>query len=199
MVTTGLQDEVRRVRMVPFQTLRPACSARCATRPAAKTNTSPSALMAARWSWTRRSLRRSKTPCSTCCATPSYHGIETPEEREAAGKPAEGQIRLTVRQQGSEVHIAVQDDGRGFDVEALRRSSADNGGPAFDGDANPNEIIAALAFRPGITTMQHVTELAGRGVGLDVVRQTSRISAGGSRSRTRRARAPAFSWPYPSR
>ncbi len=88
-----------------------------------------------------------------------------------AGKPAEGAIRLEVRQQGSEVHIIVQDDGRGFDVEALRRKSAETGGPVFEGDANPNDIIVAVAFQPGMTTMKHVTELAGRGVGLDVVRQ----------------------------
>ena len=99
------------------------------------------------------------------------HGIELPEERAEAGKGLEGQIILTVRQQGSEVHLAVRDDGRGFDVEALRVRSEESGGPVFEGDANPNDIILALAFQPGMTTVKQVTELAGRGVGLDVVRQ----------------------------
>jgi two-component system chemotaxis sensor kinase CheA len=99
------------------------------------------------------------------------HGIEMPDTRTTAGKPAEGQVRLTIRQQGSDVHITVHDDGRGFDVEALRRAGAESGGPVFESDANPNDIIVALAFQPGVTTMKQVTELAGRGVGLDVVRQ----------------------------
>jgi two-component system chemotaxis sensor kinase CheA len=119
----------------------------------------------------KKVLETLKDPLLHLLRNAVIHGIEIPEIRTAAGKPAEGQVGLIIRQQGSEVHIAVHDDGRGFDVEALRRNSAENGGPVFESDADPNDIIVALAFQPGITTMKQVTELAGRGVGLDVVRQ----------------------------
>jgi two-component system chemotaxis sensor kinase CheA len=171
MSMTRLQDEVRRVRMVPFQTLVPGLQR--AVRDVARSEDKyvAFAIEGREVELDKKVLETLKDPLLHLLRNAVIHGLETPEERTAAGKPTEGQITLTVRQQGSEVHIAVQDDGRGFDVEALRRTSADNGGPMFDSDANPNDIIAAVAFRPGISTMQHVTELAGRGVGLDVVRQ----------------------------
>jgi two-component system chemotaxis sensor kinase CheA len=171
MSMTRLQDEVRRVRMVPFQTLVPGLQR--AVRDAARSEEKyvTFTLNGGEVELDKKVLETLKDPLLHLLRNAVIHGLETPEARSAAGKPAEGQISLTVRQQGSEVHIAVQDDGRGFDVEALRRHSAENGGPVFDSDANPNDIIAALAFRPGITTVKHVTELAGRGVGLDVVRQ----------------------------
>jgi two-component system chemotaxis sensor kinase CheA len=171
MSMTRLQDEVRRVRMVPFQTLVPGLQR--AVRDVARSEDKyvAFAIEGREVELDKKVLETLKDPLLHLLRNAVIHGLETPEERTAAGKPDEGQINLTIRQQGSEVHIAVQDDGRGFDVEALRRTSADNGGPMFDSDANPNDIIATVAFRPGISTMKHVTELAGRGVGLDVVRQ----------------------------
>jgi two-component system chemotaxis sensor kinase CheA len=171
MSMTRLQDEVRRVRMVPFQTL--ASGLQRAVRDAARSEDKyvVFTLEGGEVELDKKVLETLKDPLLHLLRNAVIHGIETPEARTAAGKSTEGQISLTIRQQGSEVHIAVQDDGRGFDVEALRRNSAENGGPVFDSDANPNDIIAALAFRPGMTTMKQVTELAGRGVGLDVVRQ----------------------------
>ncbi len=177
MSMTRLQDEVRRVRMVPFQTLAPGLQR--ALRDAARSEGKfvSFSLKGGEVELDKKVLETLKDPLLHLVRNAVIHGIEAPETRTDAGKSAEGQIRLTVRQQGSEVHIAVHDDGRGFDVEALCRSSAENGGPVFDSDmspsdVSPNDIIAALAFRPGITTMQQVTEFAGRGVGLDVVHQS---------------------------
>jgi two-component system chemotaxis sensor kinase CheA len=171
MNMTRLQDEVRRVRMVPIQTLAPGLQR--AVRDAARSEDKTVAftLEGGEVELDKKVLETLKDPLLHLLRNAVIHGIEKPEVRTANGKSAEGKISLTVRQQGSEVHIAVQDDGRGFDVEALYREGADQGGPTIDSDANPNEIIAALAFRPGISTVKQVTELAGRGVGLDVVRQ----------------------------
>ena len=171
MSVTRLQDEVRRVRMVPFQTLVPGLQR--AVRDVARSETKQVvfSIEGSEVELDKKVLEALKDPLLHLLRNAVIHGIEPPEVRTAAGKFAEGQVVLAVRQQGSEVHIAVRDDGRGFDVEALRHSSQESGGFAFDDETDPNDIIAALAFQPGVTTMQQVTEMAGRGVGLDVVRQ----------------------------
>jgi two-component system chemotaxis sensor kinase CheA len=171
MSMTRLQDEVRRVRLVPIQTLVPGLQR--AVRDAAHSEGKLVTLVldGGEVELDKKVLETLKDPLLHLLRNAVIHGIEMPETRTTAGKPAEAQVSLTIRQQGSDVHIAVHDDGRGFDVEALRRTSAESGGPVFDSDADPNDIIVALAFQPGMTTMKQVTELAGRGVGLDVVRQ----------------------------
>ena len=95
------------------------------------------------------------------------HGIETPSEREQAGKSPQATIRLHAMQLGSEVIIAVTDDGRGIDAEGIERQ-ANRLGIATDGLAE-DELIA-MSFHPGLSTASFVTDVAGRGVGLDVVR-----------------------------
>jgi len=99
------------------------------------------------------------------------HGIETREQRLAAGKPAEGQVRLSAHQQGSQVFITLQDDGRGLNRAAVRAKALQRGLIAADVDLSEQEIDN-LIFLPGFSTAAQVTEVSGRGVGLDVVRQT---------------------------
>jgi two-component system chemotaxis sensor kinase CheA len=95
------------------------------------------------------------------------HGIETPEERLAAGKPAQGTIRLHAQQRGSEIVISVSDDGGGINLERVRAAGARAGlNTAAMSDAEVTELI----FRQGMSTAKQVTEISGRGVGLDVVR-----------------------------
>ncbi len=170
MITTQLQDEVRRVRMVPFQTL--ALSLERAVRDAAHGEGKQVHFQidGSDVEVDKKVLETLKDPLLHLLRNAVSHGIEPPEERTAAGKPAEGHINVTIRQRGSEVRIVVSDDGRGFDLEALRKASARAGGPVLDADARPDEVIA-LAFIPGVTTAPQVTTMAGRGVGLDVVRQ----------------------------
>jgi two-component system chemotaxis sensor kinase CheA len=95
------------------------------------------------------------------------HGVEAPPDREAAGKPAQAIIRLHAMQLGSEVIIAVTDDGRGIDVDGVSRQAARQG---IDTEAMTEEELLALTFQPGLSTTQFVTDVSGRGVGLDVVR-----------------------------
>ena len=95
------------------------------------------------------------------------HGIEPPGDRVAAGKPARGTIRMHAMQLGSEVTIAITDDGRGVDL-ALVRGAAERAGVATGGMSD--DALADLIFHPGISTAADVTEVSGRGVGLDAVR-----------------------------
>jgi two-component system chemotaxis sensor kinase CheA len=92
------------------------------------------------------------------------HGIEPPAERVAAGKPAQGEIRMHVRQAGPDVVITIRDDGRGVDVQRVRAKAG------VDAGASTDEEALRLIFRTGLSTAEEVTEVSGRGVGLDVVR-----------------------------
>ncbi|WP_332852315.1 response regulator [Duganella sp. S19_KUP01_CR8] len=94
------------------------------------------------------------------------HGIEPPAERVAAGKPAAGRILLEVARRGYMVWFRCRDDGRGIDLAALRRSLAERGLDAPDDSAG----LMARLMQGGVSTSSVVTELSGRGIGMDVVR-----------------------------
>jgi two-component system chemotaxis sensor kinase CheA len=108
------------------------------------------------------------------------HGIESPTDREAAGKSPQAVIRLHAMQLGSEVIIAITDDGRGINVDRVRHE-ADRHGIRTDGLSD--EEVIALTLRSGLSTATFVTDVSGRGVGLDVVR--ANVEAAGGRVEVR--------------
>lgn len=103
------------------------------------------------------------------------HGIESVADREAAGKPPYGTIRLHAMQLGSEVIIAVTDDGRGIDTAGVSSQAARQG---IDTEGLSEEELLGLTFQPGLSTTSFVTDVSGRGVGLDVVRTNVEASRG---------------------
>jgi two-component system chemotaxis sensor kinase CheA len=107
------------------------------------------------------------------------HGIETPEERRAAGKPEHGVLRITARQESDFVVIEVRDDGRGIDAGRVRTKAIERGLISAERAAQlTDEEAANLVFTAGFSTKDEVSDLSGRGVGMDVVR-TAVIKAGG--------------------
>jgi two-component system chemotaxis sensor kinase CheA len=99
------------------------------------------------------------------------HGIETTSEREAAGKPSEGRVWVEVRRRGHQVVFLCRDDGRGVDLEAVRRALARKGLSSADSAKLGTQELLDLLLGGGISTSGAVTQLAGRGIGLDVVRE----------------------------
>jgi two-component system chemotaxis sensor kinase CheA len=99
------------------------------------------------------------------------HGLETAEDRLAAGKPAAGKIFLSARQQAGEVIITIKDDGRGIDKERVRAKAESSGLIAANASLSDQDLYQ-LIFQPGFSTAQQVTNLSGRGVGMDVVKRT---------------------------
>ncbi|MBT9371591.1 chemotaxis protein CheA [Rhizobium sp. CSW-27] len=99
------------------------------------------------------------------------HGLETPEERLAQGKPAAGRIFLSARQQAGEVIITIKDDGRGISRDHVRAKAESSGLIAPNAALSDQELLQ-LIFQPGFSTAQQVTNLSGRGVGMDVVKRT---------------------------
>lgn len=99
------------------------------------------------------------------------HGIETPEERVAAGKSPTGRVVLEASHQGGEVSVMVIDDGRGLDRDKVLARARERG--LITPDAKPTEDeITALVFLPGFSTKESIDELSGRGVGMDVIKTT---------------------------
>ena len=97
------------------------------------------------------------------------HGIEDPAARVAAGKAETGRIAIALRQESNEIALVFSDDGAGLDLEALRRKGAQMG--LLPADREPSEgEIAHLVFASGLSTAEQLSELAGRGVGMDVVK-----------------------------
>lgn len=97
------------------------------------------------------------------------HGIETPEERRAAGKPAHGTITLSAQHSGGSIVIEVRDDGRGLDRDRIL-AKAKSSGLAVS-DSMSDQEVWQLIFAPGFSTAEVVTEVSGRGVGMDVVKR----------------------------
>jgi two-component system chemotaxis sensor kinase CheA len=97
------------------------------------------------------------------------HGIESPEERLAVGKPEKGTITLWASQKGNHVVIEVRDDGRGVNPETVRRKAVQKGLIA-EGTELSREEVYDLLFMPGFSTRDEVSDLSGRGVGMDVVK-----------------------------
>ncbi|TNY25128.1 chemotaxis protein CheA, partial [Fulvimonas soli] len=99
------------------------------------------------------------------------HGLETPEERARAGKPRKGVVRLSAAQRGERIVIAVADDGRGMNPEVLRRKAVEKG--VID-EAQAARLTESecyeLIFRPGFSTAAAISDISGRGVGMDVVK-----------------------------
>lgn len=98
------------------------------------------------------------------------HGIELPEDRLAAGKPAEGQVTLRAYQQGGNIYIELIDDGRGLDRKRILEKAIERGLVGSDANLSDAEICN-LIFQPGFSTAKEVTDVSGRGVGMDVVRR----------------------------
>ncbi len=101
------------------------------------------------------------------------HGLEPPDLRALAGKPPEGVIQLAARHRGNSVEIRVSDDGRGLDPDKLKRKALDKGLITEDqSEIMDDRAARELIFRAGFSTAATVSEVSGRGVGMDVVRQT---------------------------
>ncbi len=105
------------------------------------------------------------------------HGIEAPEQRRAVGKSDIGTITLSLRREGAELVLELGDDGSGLNFDAIRRKGEEKGLLLADQPATPEELIALL-LRPGFSTATAVTQISGRGVGMDVVNEAIRAMRG---------------------
>lgn len=167
-LATGLQDQVDRIRLTPLDTvfrrlLRPV-------RDAARKEGKQVELKIAGGDFKveREAAERLHAPLLHLVRNAVSHGIEAPQARAEAGKRASGTIRVTARRQGQFLLITVDDDGAGLDFETIF-DKADQKGWIDPAQLPSRQELARLILRPGFSTRSEATELAGRGVGMDVV------------------------------
>ncbi len=99
------------------------------------------------------------------------HGVEPPEERRAAGKPEQGVVVLEARHEGGEVWILIRDDGRGLHRDKILARAISRGLVEGDGSDLTDQQVFKLIFEPGFSTAEKITDISGRGVGMDVVKK----------------------------
>jgi len=125
------------------------------------------------------------------------HGIEpTADDRVAAGKPATGTIVLKAYHQGGNIHIDITDDGRGLDREAISAKAKERGLITSD-ETMTDEEIFALIFEPGFSTAKQITDVSGRGVGMDVVKSNIESMRGNVRIRSQKGVGSTFTLVLP--
>ena len=119
----------------------------------------------------RQVLDLIKDPLTHMVRNSADHGIETPEQRRAAGKPEHGQIRLSAYHEGGYIIIQVADDGRGLDTNRIKAKAVAQGLVSeIDAEKLTESQIHKFIFAPGFSTAAEITNVSGRGVGMDVVR-----------------------------
>ena len=167
-VSSDLQEGLMRTRMVPFDSMVP--SLRRTVRQAAQEVGKRAQLKVegAQGEMDRNLLERMKAPFEHMLRNALAHGIESPEERTAAGKQSEGTVTIQVSREATEVVLRVSDDGKGMDRDAIRRKAIERGLLKPDAQLSDRDLYGFI-LETGFSTAEQVTQLSGRGVGMDVV------------------------------
>ena len=166
---TELQDGLMNSRMVPFTRLTPRLE-RIVRQTANELNKSVElSIINADDEMDRTILERITSPLEHMLRNAVDHGIETTSTRLKSGKERSGRITLEVHREGSEIVIQLADDGRGIDVEAVRSKAISQGLIDADDNSLSDLDIMQYIFNAGLSTSQQVTQISGRGVGMDVV------------------------------
>ena len=198
LLTDDMQDGVRRVRMVPIATLFDFFPRMIRDIGREKGKEANLVLEGAETEIDRQVMEGLKDPLIHLLRNAIDHGIETPEERLKKGKPRQGIIRLKALQSGNYIVLEVSDDGKGINLAAVRRAAVKNNliTPADAENMNPDETIE-LVFQSGLSTHVTVTDLSGRGVGMDVVREQLEKLHGQIKTHTEADRGTSFTMILP--
>lgn len=179
-LTTDLQDAVMRARMQPVERLYanlPRLIRELATECGKKIDL---VTEGADTELDRQLIEILRDPLTHMIRNSADHGLETPADRAAAGKPETGEIRVSASHEAGQITITIADDGRGLDIEKIKKKLVSNGTVTEQELAKLSEDeIFKFIFAPGFSTAKTVTNVSGRGVGMDVVRSNIE-SIGGS-------------------
>jgi len=167
-VSSDLQEGLMRTRMVPFDSLVP--SLRRTLRQAAQELDKRAQLKVegAQGEMDRNLLERMKAPFEHMLRNALAHGIEKPEQRLAANKPLDGTVTIAVSREATEVVLRITDDGRGLDRDAIRNKAIAQGLLSPEAQLSDRDLYGFI-MEAGFSTAEHITQISGRGVGMDVV------------------------------
>jgi len=171
MITTEMQETIMKTRMQPIGTVFnkfPRIVRDLAKALGKKVNLH---LEGTETELDRSIIETIKDPLTHLIRNAIDHGIEPPSERIQLGKPQEGNLILRAYQEGGQVVIEVDDDGRGIDIEKIKKKAIEKGFMSYEeADRASEKELLNLIFKPGFSTAETVTQLSGRGVGMDVVK-----------------------------
>jgi chemosensory pili system protein ChpA (sensor histidine kinase/response regulator) len=167
-INTELQEGLMRTRMVPFNRLLPRLR-RIVRQISGELGKQVDFVVGnAEGEVDRTVLERMISPLEHLLRNAVDHGIEMPNERDAANKVAKGTIRLDLSREGGDIVLRLEDDGKGIDVSKIRSKAIERGLMKSDADLNDAEIMQFI-LEAGFSTAEKVTQISGRGVGMDVV------------------------------
>ncbi len=170
-VSDDLQDDVRRARMVPVSMVFDAFPRLIHDLAVDLGKRATLVVQGADTEVDRSVIEQIRAPLTHLLRNAIDHGLETPQERDRTGKPSEGTITLSASQRGDTLLIEVRDDGAGIDPNQIRAHAVGRRTLSQEAaDATNDAEALRLIFRAGFSTCEEVTDLSGRGVGLDVVR-----------------------------
>ncbi|MEI6413341.1 MAG: Hpt domain-containing protein [Pseudomonadota bacterium] len=167
-VANSLQDGLLRTRMVPFSQVVPRLTR--VVRQAAATLSRQAELhvQGDEGELDRSILERMVSPLEHLLRNSVSHGIESPERRAEVGKPPTGEVRIRLWREGNDVLLEVSDDGAGLDLVAIRQRAIERGLMTADAVVSDDDI-KQFVLEPGFSTARQINQIAGRGVGMDVV------------------------------
>jgi chemosensory pili system protein ChpA (sensor histidine kinase/response regulator) len=190
-MTRDLQRDLMRVRMVPFASISERLF-RVARQSAKEVDKRVNLdIRGGGVEIDRSVLERMAAPFEHLLRNAIVHGVETRVQRSAAGKDETGELLVQVSQQGNEVVLEFSDDGAGLDLERIR-DKARSIGLLQDGEQLSDADTADLIFEPGFSTADTLTELAGRGVGMDIVRSEAQSLGGRVETATESGKGARF-------
>jgi chemosensory pili system protein ChpA (sensor histidine kinase/response regulator) len=167
-VNTEMQEGLMHTRMVPFAGLVPRLRRIVRQTCTVLGKRAELKVEGAEGEMDRTVLDRLVAPMEHMLRNAISHGIEAPEMRRVAGKPETGTVLLGLAREGSEVVIRVCDDGAGIDLEAIRRKAVERGMLAADAEVSDHDVMQFI-LESGFSTARTLTQISGRGVGMDVV------------------------------
>ena len=193
-----LQDEITQARMVPIGGLFTRITRTVRDAAKASNKKVELSLAGAETELDNNIVQQIADPLLHLVRNAVAHGIEGAEERYESGKPDEGHIAVRAYHKGNHIYVEVEDDGRGIDLERVRKTAVEGGFvPAKDAENLGRRELFDLLFRPGFSTAPSRTELAGRGVGLDVVRSNLNALNGEIEIETEKAIGSRFTLKVP--
>ncbi|WP_426233825.1 Hpt domain-containing protein [Pseudomonas sp. TWP3-2] len=176
-INTELQEGLMRTRMVPFERMLPRLK-RIVRQVAEELHKDVEFSVGnAEGEMDRNVLERMAAPLEHMLRNAVDHGLESAEVRLAAGKPAQGQITLDLSREGGDIVFDIRDDGAGVPLDAVRRKAIKRGLLAPDAEISDREVLQFI-LQPGFSTAEKITQISGRGVGMDVVHEEVRQLGG---------------------
>ncbi|MBV7494383.1 Hpt domain-containing protein [Pseudomonas sp. PDM24] len=177
-INTELQEGLMRTRMVPFERMLPRLK-RIVRQVASELGKDVDFIVGnAEGEMDRNVLERMAAPLEHMLRNAVDHGLESAEVRIAAGKPAQGKITLDLSREGGDIIFDIRDDGAGVPLDAVRRKAIKRGLLDPDSDISDRDVLQFI-LQPGFSTAEKITQISGRGVGMDVVHEEVRQLGGG--------------------